>query len=457
MLKKISKEDNKMKSFHDTITLYQEHIDGVFDASHTYHYPSHNVTPTIVTNRIIYINTAIERFDLLKNSIFLCDIDDPYEIITDGPEFMDRKNKRKQLIHKDKIRFLKTFPADLIKIIKDENTLLYIDHAIEGWRNVRLQDVASIFDIPVERLRWITSCFKFRKYETHPNGENIIYTNFFEKLMAGECDNTAFQIHQNFKIQIEHYKNGKKRHKLCTSYMRRRRPCRTMMAMLLNKYNLLDDMYWSLGYLVDGVNDPTTVHHNINRLEEYTKSISNNILTEDDFKWIRSIDKNITCDKHTLDHNLAFGEGSITWKHMFNTKFMLVHETIPGGLGGAEVKNTTPFLSEKAYKPFVTGQLFVLHGCVGTIQALREQGYDVFDDVVDHSYDSIEDGLDRARKICLVVEELSKKSDGEWEHLLRKLIPRFENNFNHLNSIRHNVIRATVEDPNARLKNSYPV
>ena len=144
-----------MKSFHDTITLYQEHIDGVFDASHTYHYPSHNVTPTIVTNRIIYINTAIERFDLLKNSIFLCDIDDPYEIITDGPEFMDRKNKRKQLIHKDKIRFLKTFPADLIKIIKDENTLLYIDHAIEGWRNVRLQDVASIFDIPVERLRWL--------------------------------------------------------------------------------------------------------------------------------------------------------------------------------------------------------------------------------------------------------------------------------------------------------------
>jgi hypothetical protein len=372
--------------------------------------------------------------------------------MTDGPEYKDRKNQRKKIIGKDQNRFLKTFPNYLIEIIKDENTLLYLDHAIEGWRNVRLDDVASIFGIPVERIRWITSCFKFKEYKSHPCGENVIYTNFFEKLMAGECENPAFKIHQNFKIQMEHYRSGKTRHKLCTSYMRRRRPCRTMMAMLLNQYNLLDDMYWSLGYLVDGVNDPSIVQHNINRLETYMKSLPNNILVEEDFKWIRSIDKNITCDKHTLNHNLAFGEGSITWKHIFNTKFMLVHETIPSGLGSASVKNTTPFLSEKAYKPFVAGQLFVIHGCVGSVQALREQGYDVFDDIINHSYDTIQDGLERAKRVCLVVEELSKKSDREWEHLLRKLIPRFENNFNRLNSIRHNVVRASVEDPNSRLK-----
>lgn len=441
-----------MKSFHDTITLYQEYIDGVFEASHTYHYPSHDVSPKLVPNRIIYINTALERFDLLTISALLCDTDDPYELTTDSSENEDRKNKRNKLIRNDNIRFSKTFPDYLIEIIKDENTLLYLDHAIEGWRNVRLDDVASIFGIPVERIRWITSCFKFRKYESHPNGENVIYTNFFEKLMAGECMNPAFQIHQNFKVQMEHYRNGKARHKLCTSYMRRRRPCRTMMAMLLNKYNLLDDMYWSLGYLVDGMNDPSIVQHNINRLESYMKSLPNNILVEEDFKWIRSIDKNITCDKHTLDYNLAFGEGSITWKHMYNTKFMLVHETIPSGIGSASVKNTTPFLSEKAYKPFIAGQLFVIHGCVGSVQALREQGYDVFDDIINHSYDTIQDGLDRAKRVCSVVDELSKKSDKEWEQLLRKLIPRFENNFNHLNSIRHNVVRALVEDPNARSK-----
>lgn len=223
------------------------------------------------------------------------------------------------------------------------------------------------------------------------------------------------------------------------------------MALMLNHNDLLKHMYWSLGTLVDGQTDFKAVEYQIDRLEGWSDSKWNSPLSDTDFRWLRSIDKNITCDNNTLVDNLAYGNSSITWKHMWNTKFALVHETIPNGLEPAfKGFDHIPFLSEKAYKPFATGQLFVIHGCVGTIRALKDQGYDVFDDIINHDYDTIEDGIERVKKICTEVERLSMIPDNEWENILKSLIPRFEYNFNHLNQVRHNVLRVHVDDPKDR-------
>jgi hypothetical protein len=45
------------------------------------------------------------------------------------------------------------------------------------------------------------------------------------------------------------------------------------------------------------------------------------------------------------------------------------------------------FVSEKTWKPIASGQFFIMVGCVGTIAYLRSLGVDVFDDVIDHTYD----------------------------------------------------------------------
>lgn len=47
------------------------------------------------------------------------------------------------------------------------------------------------------------------------------------------------------------------------------------------------------------------------------------------------------------------------------------------------------FVSEKTWKPIAAGQLFLIFGNVGIVQYLRNQGVDVFDDIIDHSYDLI--------------------------------------------------------------------
>lgn len=53
------------------------------------------------------------------------------------------------------------------------------------------------------------------------------------------------------------------------------------------------------------------------------------------------------------------------------------------------------FLTEKTFKPIKHAQLFVIAGGAGSIQCLRELGYDVFDDVIDHSYDNETDHTQR--------------------------------------------------------------
>jgi hypothetical protein len=45
------------------------------------------------------------------------------------------------------------------------------------------------------------------------------------------------------------------------------------------------------------------------------------------------------------------------------------------------------FITEKTWKPVASGQLFLVLGNPGTIQFLREQGVDTFDDYIDHRYD----------------------------------------------------------------------
>lgn len=57
------------------------------------------------------------------------------------------------------------------------------------------------------------------------------------------------------------------------------------------------------------------------------------------------------------------------------------------------------FVSEKTWKPVASGQLFLIFGNPGTVKHLRNIGVDVFDDIIDHSYDGLENWQDRLHAI----------------------------------------------------------
>jgi hypothetical protein len=67
--------------------------------------------------------------------------------------------------------------------------------------------------------------------------------------------------------------------------------------------------------------------------------------------------------------------------------------------------STGAFLTEKTFKPIKHGQLFFIAGPAGSLQVLRDQGYRVFDRVLDNTYDRIADHTERWRKLCDAVKQ----------------------------------------------------
>lgn len=63
------------------------------------------------------------------------------------------------------------------------------------------------------------------------------------------------------------------------------------------------------------------------------------------------------------------------------------------------------FLTEKTFKPIKHGQLFFIAGCAGSLELLREQGYRVFDRVLDNTYDRIKDNTERWQRLCAAIKE----------------------------------------------------
>lgn len=70
-----------------------------------------------------------------------------------------------------------------------------------------------------------------------------------------------------------------------------------------------------------------------------------------------------------------------------------------------ESRTENTFVSEKTWKPIFSGQLFLILGPVGIIDYLKDVGVDVFDDVIDHSYDQ---QSDLQTKIGMLMESITK-------------------------------------------------
>jgi hypothetical protein len=71
------------------------------------------------------------------------------------------------------------------------------------------------------------------------------------------------------------------------------------------------------------------------------------------------------------------------------------------------------FITEKTWKPVASGQLFLIFGNPGIVSHLRDQGVDVFDDIIDHGYDYTADWQLRLHQIhqqleILLAQDLKK-------------------------------------------------
>lgn len=81
--------------------------------------------------------------------------------------------------------------------------------------------------------------------------------------------------------------------------------------------------------------------------------------------------------------------------------------------------------TEKAWAPFKLHQIPIYSSIPGYVSTLRNMGFDLFDDVVDHSYDS---ELDNIKRLRLAVDQLEKVSKLKLVEFYKKNYLRFVKN-----------------------------
>lgn len=90
-----------------------------------------------------------------------------------------------------------------------------------------------------------------------------------------------------------------------------------------------------------------------------------------------------------------------------------------------ESRHNQTFISEKTWKPIFSGQFFFILGPCGIINYLRAIGVDVFDDLIDHNYDT---EPDLVKKISLLMLSISKFLENDLDQLWKDTIARRQKN-----------------------------
>jgi hypothetical protein len=87
------------------------------------------------------------------------------------------------------------------------------------------------------------------------------------------------------------------------------------------------------------------------------------------------------------------------------------------------------FLTEKTFKAFAFRQVPIWFAVPGLVSQVRDLGFDIFDDIVDHSYDQIQNPDQRRSCVVQTVKDLDNRySLEQCKQLKEQLQPRFEAN-----------------------------
>jgi len=87
------------------------------------------------------------------------------------------------------------------------------------------------------------------------------------------------------------------------------------------------------------------------------------------------------------------------------------------------------FISEKTFKAFGLEQIPIWFAVPGLVAEVRKLGFDVFDDVVNHAYDTIDNESQRLAAVLAEVHRLDQLDLSQCQALKQQLATRIHNNY----------------------------
>jgi hypothetical protein len=88
-------------------------------------------------------------------------------------------------------------------------------------------------------------------------------------------------------------------------------------------------------------------------------------------------------------------------------------------------------ITEKTFKAMALEMPFVLVAAAGSLEYLREYGFQTFDGILDESYDTETDDIKRIERVAKLLKDLDALSIKERQEIHRACLPIVEHNYNH--------------------------
>jgi hypothetical protein len=86
------------------------------------------------------------------------------------------------------------------------------------------------------------------------------------------------------------------------------------------------------------------------------------------------------------------------------------------------------YLTEKVFKPMAMSQPFILFAPPGSLQYLRNYGFQTFGDCWDESYDQETNAIKRMELLLDLIDHLAGLSESDFQHIYKKSLPIIEHN-----------------------------
>lgn len=203
---------------------------------------------------------------------------------------------------------------------------------------------------------------------------------------------------------------------------RRWRPHRPTFVALLNTLGILDKGYVSLGLADDGK------QWSDNLIQEFKHQNGTKIfeLLKDQGEALASLPP-LYLDTEDLVTNRALIDDTLTPYYEKSLISIISETNYYTRHSGME---SSCFLSEKAWKPILFKHPFMIISTPGILSSLRQLGYKTFSDIIDESYDTMEDDDDRMLAIIEETERLTKLTKKQRKAFIKVAKEICEHNFN---------------------------
>lgn len=324
-------------------------------------------------------------------------------------------------------------PSAVKRDVEAGNAKIILDNCLEGFEDKRFN-----WNALWECTQMDPTGFVFVTGDKSLNTSSsipTIYRNTWEKKMSYTCRNNSSRAH--VKKMIEHISSKRTRPFYALSLNRLMRAHRIALVKRLTDFALQDKVNYSFGIVTHHGSDAADANNWNQQAHNQIVRHTSNIFQIDEQEihdWLAAHgEHNIAQEPQLNLHiNHASNFEDAVFQAYAESYFSIVAET--------HYETDTVFQSEKIFKPVMMLQPFVAAGEVGTIREMRNLGYDVFDDIINHKYDTEQDHRKRIDTLLREVDRLCNFSKSRWDDIMVKILPRLIKNYEHLKtaSIRYN-------------------